>query len=254
MNEQHLNFEDSERYKRNILLETGIEGQLKLLKSSVCVIGSGGLGSPNLLYLAAAGIGNIGIIDFDVVELSNLNRQIIHNTNDLGREKIISASEKIKLLNPKVKIDTFNIKMDCSNIRNIIKNYDFIIEATDNFEAKFVINDGCVLEKKPFSTAGVMEFIGQTMSVIPYQTGCFRCIFDSYSNKNDGKVWGILGSVAGTIGTIQVTEAIKYLMGYGELLFNRLLTYNAKTMEFRKIEIERNPECPICSRAFSPSV
>ncbi len=235
------------RYNRNILLKSGEKGQLKLLKSKVCVVGSGGLGSPILLYLAASGIGTIGIVDFDVVELSNLNRQIIHNTNDLTREKVLSASEKIKLLNPEVKINIYNLKIGISNIRGLIKDYDFIIEASDNFETKFIINDGCVLENKAFSIAGVEEFFGQTMSVIPYESACFRCIFGSYSNTNEKKR-GILGSVAGTIGTIQATECIKYLMGYGELLTDKLLTYDAKNMEFRKIDLDRNSECQVCSR------
>lgn len=239
-----------ERYSRHIILEeVGGAGQEKLLSSKVLIVGAGGLGAPAGLYLAAAGVGTIGIIDSDKVDLTNLQRQIIHHTDDVGVEKVTSAENKMRAINPDVTVKTYNQRATAENIREIIKDYDFVIDGTDNFPAKFLINDACYFEKVPFSHAGILRFYGQLITVLPGETTCYRCIF--LSPPPAGAVpscsqAGVLGVLAGVIGSLQTTEAIKYLLGIGDLLTNTLLTYNALTMEFRKVHLRRNPNCPLC--------
>jgi molybdopterin-synthase adenylyltransferase len=238
------------RYDRNILLKgIGIDGQKVLLDSKVLIIGAGGLGSPAAFYLAAAGVGTLGIADFDVVDMSNLQRQIIHNTADIGRKKARSAGEKISLLNPDIEVIVHEIKIDSSNIRGIIEGYDFVIDATDNFSSKFLINDACITENKPFSHGGVLEFEGQTITVMPHKTACYRCIFGDIPDEKSvrtASMVGILGTAAGILGTIQATEAIKYVTKTGNLLTDKLLVFDVMTFDFRKIEISRNEDCPAC--------
>jgi molybdopterin-synthase adenylyltransferase len=250
-NENDITENQLERYDRNIILkDVGVEGQLKILNSKILIIGTGGLGSPALLYLAAAGIGNLGLADYDNVDISNLQRQIIHSTPDIGKPKVISAKEKIEKLNPDVNIKTFNMLINASNIRDLIKEYDFIIDGTDNFAAKFLINDACIMEKKPFSHGGVLRFEGQTITVIPGISTCYRCIFGKMPPKNlvpSCSQAGILGSVAGIVGTIQATEALKFITGAGQLLLNELLVFDAKSFDFRKVKVNMNPDCKICS-------
>lgn len=245
-----LNKEQTERYRRNIILEEiGIAGQEKLLESKVLVIGAGGLGSPVLLYLAAAGIGTIGIVDGDSVDLTNLQRQIIHNTSDVGLEKVKSARDKIRELNPDINVNLYHLLAKADNIRDIIRGYDFIIDCTDNFPAKFLINDACYFERKPFSHAGILNFYGQLFTVIPGASTCYRCIFNSPPPPGQipsGPQAGVLGVLPGVIGTLQATEAIKYILNLGELLTNKLLTYDAIKMNFRVVNINRNPSCPLC--------
>jgi molybdopterin/thiamine biosynthesis adenylyltransferase len=239
-----------QRYSRNIILqEIGIEGQEKICNGSVLVIGAGGLGSPALLYLAAAGVGRIGIVDFDKVDLTNLQRQIIHFTPDVGKSKVLSAKEKIEALNPEVKVETYDVLLSSENIREIIKNYDFVIDGTDNFRSKFLINDACYFEGKPLSHGGILRFFGQTMTIIPGKSACYRCVFNSPPPKDAVPTCsqaGILGSVAGILGTIQATEALKYLTGAGDLLVNTLLTFDAKTFNFRKINLKKQDGCRLC--------
>jgi molybdopterin/thiamine biosynthesis adenylyltransferase len=239
-----------ERYNRHIILEqVGKAGQEKLLSSKVLLVGAGGLGSPAGLYLAAAGIGTIGIVDADKVELTNLQRQIIHHTTDLGVEKVKSAETKMRAINPDVTVKTYHQRAKAGNIPKIIREYDFVIDATDNFTAKFLINDACYFQKIPFSHAGVLRFDGQLMTVLPGKTACYRCIFHSLPAADVARSCsraGILGVLPGVIGTLQATEAIKYLLGIGDLLTDTLLTYNALTMEFRKVRFPRNPDCPLC--------
>ncbi len=224
--------EQLERYSRNILLkDVGIKGQQKLLSSKVLVIGAGGLSSAATMYLAAAGVGTIGIADKDKVELSNLNRQIIHSTNTIGIDKTESAKQTIKELNPDIKINIYN-KISSKNISEIISQYDFVIDATDNFETKFLINDACVAGKKPFSHAGIVGFEGQLMTFVPNKGCCYRCVFKEPPNKDcvsSCSKDGVLGAAVGVIGCMQATEAIKYILGIGELLTGYLLTYNALT-------------------------
>lgn len=240
------------RYNRNIILEqVGVSGQEKLLSSKVLIIGAGGLGSPAGLYLAAAGVGTIGIVDSDKVDLSNLQRQIIHHTSDIGTEKTKSAMNKMQAINPDVTVQTYPTKIDAKNISDIIRNYDFVIDATDNFSAKFLINDACYFVKIPFSHAGVLELNGQLITVIPGETTCYRCIFHSPPPANtvpSCSQAGILGVLPGVVGSLQATEAIKYLLGLGKLLTGTLLTYDALEMNFRSIKLSRNPDCPLCGK------
>jgi molybdopterin/thiamine biosynthesis adenylyltransferase len=239
-----------ERYSRHLILEqVGSVGQEKLLSSKVLIVGAGGLGSPAALYLAAAGVGTIGIVDADKVELANLHRQIIHHTADLGVEKVKSAETKMQAINPDVTVRTYCQRAKADNIRKIIREYDFVIDATDNFAAKFLINDACYFEKIPFSHAGVLRFDGQLITVLPGETTCYRCIFNAPPPAGavpPASQSGLLGVLPGVIGTLQATEAIKYLLKIGDLLTNTLLTYNVLTMEFHKVRFNRNPNCPLC--------
>lgn len=239
-----------ERYSRHIILQqVGGVGQAKLLSSKVLIVGAGGLGSPAALYLAAAGVGTIGIIDDDKVDLTNLQRQIIHHTADLNADKVDSAKAKIKAINPDVTVQTYKIRATAQNIAEIIRQYDFVIDGTDNFPTKFLINDACYFEKVPFSHAGILRFYGQLITVLPDKTTCYRCIFRAPPPAGavpSCSQAGVLGVLAGVIGSLQATEAIKYLLGIGELLTNTLLTYDALKIEFRKVKLSRNLDCPLC--------
>lgn len=247
-----LTEEQKQRYQRNILLkDVGEEGQEKLLRGKVLVIGTGGLGSPVCLYLAAAGVGHIGIIDADVVNITNLQRQIIHSTKDLGVLKIESAKEKMTAINPEINITTYRQFLNSGNAVQIIEPWDFIIDATDNYEAKFLINDTCVRLNKAFSHGAILNYEGMTFTHLP-GTACYRCFFKE--PPPDGTVpkaseSGILGAIAGMTGTIQAAEALKYLLNTGDLLTDRLLTFDARSMEFRTIKLRKNPTCNICSNS-----
>ncbi|MDR1881682.1 MAG: HesA/MoeB/ThiF family protein [Prevotella sp.] len=241
--------EQIERYSRHILLQDiGVEGQEKINKGKVLVIGAGGLGAPILLYLAAAGVGTLGIIDGDVVDLSNLQRQVIHFTPDVGRPKVESAKEKINKINPDVKVITHYEFFNADNAFEIIKDYDFVVDGTDSFPVKFLINDACVLAGKPFSHGGILRFDGQTLTHLP-DTACYRCVFHSPPPPNVTPTCsqaGVLGAIAGMLGTIQAAEVLKFLTGTGDLLTNRLLTFNAKSMNFRTVKVKKNNQCPVC--------
>ena len=249
--------EQLERYSRHIILkEIGVKGQKKLLNASVLIIGAGGLGAPAALYLAAAGVGTIGIADADVVDLSNLQRQVIHTTNDIGKKKVESAAETMRQINPDVTVRTYHEYVSSSNILELIKDYDFILDGTDNFPAKFLINDACVMAGKPFSHAGIIRFKGQLTTVIPGESPCYRCIFRNPPPKDavpTCKQAGVIGAMGGVIGSLQAMEAIKYITGAGELLAGYLLTYDALTMQFRKIKLPpRGEGCAVC--ADEPSI
>jgi len=239
----------AERYSRHIILTVvGVEGQEKILEGKVLIVGAGGLGSPTALYLAAAGVGTIGIIDGDVVDMTNLQRQVIHFTADIGKAKVLSAKEKIAQLNPDIKVNAYSELLTTENITDIINEYDFIIDGTDNFPTKFMINDACVLAGKPYSHGGILRFEGQTLTYTPGNT-CYRCIFNAPPPPNlvpTCSQAGVLGSIAGILGTIQATEALKFLVGKGELLINRMLIFDALNMNFRTVKFSKNPECPIC--------
>jgi len=241
-----------ERYSRQIILEEmGGSGQKKLLSSRILIVGAGGLGAPAALYLAAAGVGTIGLIDNDRVDLTNLQRQIIHHTDDIDREKVNSARDKIRAINPDVTVRTYKTRATSKNISEIIRRYDFVIDGTDNFPAKFLVNDACYFEKVPFSHAGILRFFGQLMTILPGESTCYRCVFQSAPPVGvvpSCSQAGVLGALAGVIGSLQATEALKYLLGAGDLLTNTLLTYDALKMEFRKIRLNRNPNCPLCGR------
>lgn len=242
--------EQLERYSRHILLkQVGIEGQEKLLDGKVLVIGAGGLGAPIALYLAAAGVGHIGIVDGDVVDLSNLQRQVIHFTKDVGTPKTASAKEKMEAINPDIKVTTINEYLFAHNIREVIREYDFVIDGTDSFASKFLINDACVMENKPFSHGGILRFDGQTMTIKPGETACYRCVFGGPPPADlvpTCSQAGVLGAIAGMLGTIQAAEALKFLTGAGDLLTDNLLTFDALTMNFRKVAVKKNPKCPVC--------
>lgn len=244
-----LTHEQSTRYARHLLLsEVGEKGQERLLKGSVLVIGAGGLGSPIALYLAAAGVGTIGIADADLVDSSNLQRQVIHFTPDVGKPKVISARQKMQAINPDCTVTTYQQWVVADNITQLIDGYDFVIDATDNFAAKFLINDACVLAEKPYSHGGILKFDGQTMTVLP-GSACYRCLFPEPPPQEVIPACsraGVFGVLPGVIGTIQATEALKYLLGIGELLTGRLLTYDALRMRFRGVPLRKNPGCPIC--------
>jgi len=254
--EEELPPEEVERYSRQLILkEVGLKGQLKLRQSSVLIVGAGGLGSPAAFYLAAAGVGKIGLIDYDKVELHNLQRQILYTTQDVGRFKVEAALEKLKELNSDVEIVTYRDKFSADNALDILKDYQFVIDATDGFDSKFLINDACYFAGKPFIHAGILRFEGQTITVIPGVTTCYRCIFPA--PPPPGAVpscaqAGILGILGGIIGTIEAAEAIKYFLGEGDLLLNRLLYFNAKEMHYHAVNTSRSPSCPLCGE--NPSI
>ena len=240
-----MNYQLNSRYSRHLMLpEIGEEGQKKILASRVLVVGAGGLGSPVMLYLAAAGVGTIGVIDADVVDLSNLQRQIIHHTKDLGTPKVESAKAKIMAVNPDVAVETYHEFLTPANALSIIQGYDFIVSCTDNLAAKALVSDTCVAAGKAFSHGGISEWTGQTFTHVP-GTADYRTIFgDAPSQSADSSeagepkaVLGVLGAVAGMLGTIQAAETLKYLTGAGTLLTNRLLMFDALTMQFNLLTL-----------------
>ncbi|OGS39577.1 MAG: adenylyltransferase [Elusimicrobia bacterium RIFOXYD2_FULL_34_30] len=245
-----LTDEQIERYSRQIILpEIGGKGQEKLLKAKVLIIGCGGLGSPCAFYLAAAGIGKIGLIDSDNVELNNLQRQILHSTRTVGIPKVESAKDILSNINPNIDIVVHKLRLTSENILSIIRNYDVIIDGSDNFPTRYLVNDACVLLKKPLIHAGILRFDGQATTIIPYKSPCYRCLFPAPPPPGtvpSCQEAGILGVVAGTLGLIQATEALKYILSVGELLIGKLLIFNALEMSFRTLKIQRNKKCPIC--------
>jgi adenylyltransferase/sulfurtransferase len=250
MNER-LTPEQIERYSRQIMVpDLGGLAQMRLRQAKVLIIGAGGLGSPAALYLAAAGVGQLGIVDPDKVELSNLQRQILHGTMDINVAKVDSAKATLNRLNPDVEVIAVAARLDASNAEAIAAPYNFIVDGSDNFETKFLVNDVAVRLGIAFSHAGIVRLQGQTMTVVPGRSACYRCVFERPPPPEEilnCQQSGILGAVAGTIGTIQASEAIKYLTGLEEgLLTDRLLVYDAKNMRFREVPIERNPRCAAC--------
>lgn len=238
------------RYSRHILLpEVGGKGQKKLAKAKVFVVGAGGLGSPVALYLAAAGIGTIGVIDSDVVDLSNLQRQILHHTQDVSRPKVLSAQEKISALNPDVQVIPYQERLAANNILGLFRDYDVIIDGADNFPTKFLINDACFFAEKPLIHGGILRFDGRVFSIKPKQSACLRCVFKGPPPPGlvaSCQEAGIIGVVAGIIGTIQATEALKIILGIGQPLTNRILDFDAKKTAFREIKVKQNPRCALC--------
>ncbi len=238
------------RYSRHLILpEVGVEGQQKLKAAKVLLVGTGGLGAPLGLYLAAAGVGRIGLVDFDVVDFTNLQRQIIHFTKDVGRPKIDSAAEKMQAINPNVEIFKHEVALTSENALDIIKDYDMVVDGTDNFPTRYLVNDACVLLGKPNVYGSIFRFEGQA-TVFAYEGGpCYRCLYPEppppglVPSCAEG---GVLGILPGTIGLIQATEAVKLILGIGEPLVGRLLLYDALAMRFRELKLRKNPECPIC--------
>ena len=247
-----MEFSDEQitRYSRHILLpEVGGKGQKKLANARIMLVGAGGLGSPAGLYLAAAGVGTLGVIDSDVVDISNLQRQVIHYTPDIGRSKVISAKEKIQALNPDVHVVTFNDRFSSKNALDILRGFDVVIDGVDNFPGKFLINDACYFADKPLVHGGILRFEGRVTTIIPKQSACYRCVFPQPPPPGmvpSCQEAGVIGVLAGIIGTIQATEAIKVILGIGRLLTNRLLDFDGRRTAFREIKIRRNPSCPLC--------
>lgn len=242
------------RYSRHILLpEVDVRGQRRLLSSSALVVGAGGLGSPALLYLAAAGVGRLGVADGDVVELSNLQRQIIHGTSDLGRSKVASAEEAIREINPDCEVQAFAQRLRADNIRRVVRGYDVVLDGSDNFPTRFLVADCCRFEGVPLVSAAVLRFEGQLMTVLPGQGNpCYRCFVPEPPPPGlvpSCREAGVLGAVVGVMGTLQATEALKLLLGIGELLSERLLVYDALENGFRTAKRVPDPDCPLCGAA-----
>ena len=245
-----LNNEEILRYSRHLIMpEVGMEGQLKLKKAKVLLVGTGGLGAPMGLYLAAAGVGRIGLVDFDVVDFTNLQRQVIHGTKDVGRLKLDSAADRMLDINPNVRIDRHEVALTSENALEILADYDIVADGTDNFPTRYLVNDACVLLKKPNAYGSIFRFEGQC-TVFAYPGGpCYRCLYPEppppglVPSCAEG---GVLGILPGMIGIAQATEVVKLILGVGEPLVGRLLLYDALAMRFRELKLRRNPECPVC--------
>jgi|TARA_B110000438_G_scaffold119833_1_gene116959 adenylyltransferase/sulfurtransferase len=242
--------EQIERYSRHIILpEVGGAGQQKMLEARILLLGAGGLGSPAAYYLAAAGIGNLGIVDFDQVDLSNLQRQIIHSTERIGMLKTESAKKTIQALNPDVNVTLYNQKIDSSNILSIIKDYDYVVDGSDNFPTRYLVNDACVMENKTLVHGSIYRFEGQVTVFKPNSGPCYRCLYPEppppgmSPNCQEG---GVLGVLAGIIGNLQVVEVLKLILGIGEPLVGKLLIYDALKTEFRNLNLRKDASCPLC--------
>lgn len=246
----NLSDEEILRYSRHIILtEVGGAGQQKLKDASVLVVGAGGLGSPVLLYLTAAGIGRIGVIEDDVVDVTNLQRQIIHCTPDVDKPKVKSAEETMKQINPHVEVDVYHERLTKDNIFSIIDKYDIIVDGVDNFPTRYLINDACVIRKKTLVEGGILRFMGLIMSISGGETACYRCVFEEPPPPGTVPTCaeaGVLGAVAGVVGTLQATEVLKIITGVGTPLFNRLLQFDAEELRFHEVKAQRNPKCPVC--------
>ncbi len=251
-----LSNQEVARYSRHLIMpEVGMEGQLKLKASSVLCIGAGGLGSPVAMYLAAAGVGRIGIVDFDIVDYSNLQRQVIHGTPDVGRLKLDSASDRLNAINPEIHVETHNEALSSSNALRLLGGYDVIVDGTDNFPTRYLVNDACVLLGKPNVYGSIFRFEGQASVFATKDGPCYRCLYPEppppglVPSCAEG---GVLGILPGVVGTIQATEAVKLIIGVGEPLINRFMIYDALRMKFRELKLRKDPECPVCGD--TPSV
>ena len=247
-----LDEEQLHRYARHLILdEVGEEGQERLLGSRVLVLGAGGLGSPILMYLAAAGVGTLGIVDDDAVDLTNLQRQIVHATERVGDTKVESARRSLAAINPGVTVEAHATRLTAANALDLVSRYDLVADGSDNFETRYLLNDACYLARKPLVTGALLRFDGQVATFKPFEAGrpCYRCLFpappadDAVSRCEQA---GILGAVAGVIGTVQATEVLKELLGIGESLAGSLLLYDALGGNFRKVRLKRDPACPLC--------
>ena len=245
-----LNHDEILRYSRHLILpEVGMEGQLKLKHARVLCIGAGGLGSPVALYLAAAGVGTLGIVDFDIVDLTNLQRQIIHSTNDVGRSKLDSAAETIAAINPNIDVRKFETRLTSANALEIVRDFDLVVDGTDNFTTRYLVNDACVLLGKPNVYGSIFRFEGQASVFATKDGPCYRCLYPEppppgvVPSCAEG---GVLGILPGLVGMIQATEAIKLILGSGESLVGRLLMIDALSMRFRELKVRKNADCPVC--------
>jgi molybdopterin/thiamine biosynthesis adenylyltransferase/rhodanese-related sulfurtransferase len=243
--------EQRDRYSRHTLLpEVGFDGQVKLLNAKVLLLGAGGLGAPTALYLAAAGVGTIGLVDDDVVDASNLQRQVIHNTERIGMAKTASAKIFIEQLNPDVNVVEHNFRLNAGNILDVLADYDVIVDGADNFPTRYLLNDASVRLRKPVVSASILSFDGQISTFVPFEGPCYRCLYPTPPPAElapSCSANGVLGVMAGTMGTLQANEAIKLILGVGEPLIGRLLLYEALGTRFTELKVRRDPECPICS-------
>ena len=245
-----LTHEELQRYSRHLILpEVGLEGQTRLKNSKVLLVGTGGLGSPLALYLAAAGVGTLGLVDFDVVDISNLQRQVVHGTSDIGRKKLDSAEASIRDINPNITVVKHETALSSENALDILRPYDVVADGTDNFPTRYLVNDACVLLGKPNAYGSIFRFEGQASVFATAGGPCYRCLYPEppppglVPSCAEG---GVLGILPGVIGLIQATEVVKLLLGIGETLSGRLLLYDALAMRFRELKLRRNPECPVC--------
>jgi molybdopterin/thiamine biosynthesis adenylyltransferase/rhodanese-related sulfurtransferase len=245
-----LSKEEIQRYSRHLIMpEVGMEGQLKLARAKVLMIGAGGLGAPLGLYLAAAGVGRLGIVDFDVVDFTNLQRQITFTTTDVGRPKAQAAKERLAAMNPQIRIDTYETRLTSDNALDLFRDYDIIVDGTDNFPTRFLVNDACVILGKPNVYGSIFRFEGQT-TVFNYPGGpCYRCLYPEppppglVPSCAEG---GVLGVLPGIVGSLQAMETIKLILGIGQPLVGRLLLFDALAMRFRELRLRKNPSCPVC--------
>ena len=244
-----------QRYNRHLILDGfGPEAQSKLLQAKVLLVGAGGLGSPVALYLAAAGVGTIGVVDGDTVSITNLQRQVLHSTPDVGRRKVEVARERMQAINPDVQVITYETYLSEANALNLIRPYDFVIDGTDNFATKYLVNDACVMLGKAFTMGGISRYSGQLMTHVP-GSACYRCLFPEPPAQRDVETCamvGVLGSIAGMLGTVQATECIKYLSGVGELLTDSLLTFDALSMQWQRYGFAHRHDCALCGS--SPTI
>jgi adenylyltransferase/sulfurtransferase len=245
-----LTDDQRQRYSRHLVIpELGEEGQRRLAQASVLVVGTGGLGSPCLYYLAAAGVGRLGLVDCDAVELSNLQRQILHNTDDIGRPKTESAVEKLHTLNPEVVLEPHQTFFGPENALDLVSGHDLVVNAVDNFAARFLVNDACVQAGKRLVEGAILAFIGRVMTIDPRRSACYRCVFPEVPGADDvlsPAQAGVFGPVPGVIGAIQAAEAIKIVTGAGLPLYDRLLEVDARDMTFHELHLAREPTCPVC--------
>ncbi len=249
MSDPNLDVEQLDRYSRHVIMDdVGPEGQAALLDASVLVVGAGGLGSPVLQYLAAAGVGRLGIADADHVERSNLQRQVIHGDSDIGRPKVDSAAEFVTELNPDVTVDRHELRVGPENVTDLVADYDVVVDASDNFPTRFLLNDACVLSDTPLSHGAIYRFEGQATTVTGGQP-CYRCLFPEAPPEGavpDCATAGVLGILPGTVGAFQATEVVKLIIGVGDTLEGRLLVYDAADMTTEEVPIQANPDCPVC--------
>ena len=244
------------RYSRQLILpEIGVKGQERLLSASVLLVGAGGLGSPAALYLAAAGVGRLGIVDRETVEPSNLHRQILHTSADVGRAKSESARTRIHALNPEVRVEAMQESFDAINGARLVRAYDLVLDGSDNFPTRYLVNDACVMAGTPLVHAGAIEMHGQLMTILPRQSACVRCVFPEPPSAGaipSCQEGGVLGAVVGVLGSLMAQEALKVLLGVGELLTNRLLIFDERTGRFREVAVRRDPSCAV--RGDTPSI
>lgn len=238
------------RYSRQLILpELGAAGQQRLLASSVLVVGAGGLGCPSALYLAAAGVGRIGLIDADAVAVSNLHRQILHRTDDIGRAKVHSAQAALEALNPDVTVTAIHGRLTAENALALLGSYDVVLDGSDNFPTRYLVNDACVLSRTPLVHGGVVRLEGQVMTILPGRSACYRCVFPEPPGTGDVpncQEAGVLGAAAGIVGSLMAHEALKVLAGIGEPLTNRLAVFDGRTSRFREVPVRRDPACAVC--------